>query len=149
MWQTKYASAGPKNLGVGVNFRACSEGFFLAGRPQSVILEIVEAFLMVYQDCTGIHHGFIYRSLVFIGVEGGLMLLILDVKRKVPKSQAELIIKVHLFNRIKTCTTKQQVLLIMRCCKSRLNQISVVPSQFAILFLKINHFFHFFSVSFN
>ena len=29
------------------------------------------------------------------------------------------------------------------------DQISVVPSQFAILFLKIIHFFHFFSVSFN
>ena len=33
MWQTKYAAAipknlGPKNLGVGVNFRPCSEGFF-------------------------------------------------------------------------------------------------------------------------
>ena len=25
MWQTKYASAVPKNLGVGVNFRPCSE----------------------------------------------------------------------------------------------------------------------------
>ena len=36
MWQTKYASAVPKNLGVGVNFRQCSEGYFLSGRPQSV-----------------------------------------------------------------------------------------------------------------
>ena len=25
MWQTKYASAVPKNLGVGVNFRPCSD----------------------------------------------------------------------------------------------------------------------------
>ena len=33
MWQTKYASAEPKNLGVGVNFRPCSEGYFLSGRP--------------------------------------------------------------------------------------------------------------------
>ena len=33
MWQTKYASAVPKNLGVGVNFRPCSEGYFLSGRP--------------------------------------------------------------------------------------------------------------------
>ena len=31
--QTKYASAVPKNLGVGVNFRPCSEGYFLSGRP--------------------------------------------------------------------------------------------------------------------
>ena len=36
MWQTKYPLAVPKNLGVGVNFRPCSEGYFLCGRPQSV-----------------------------------------------------------------------------------------------------------------
>ena len=30
MWQTKYASAVPKNLGVGVNFWPCSEGYFWA-----------------------------------------------------------------------------------------------------------------------
>ena len=29
MWQTKYASAVPKNLGVGVNFWPCSKGYFL------------------------------------------------------------------------------------------------------------------------
>ena len=33
MWQTKYAAAIHKNLGVGVNFRPCSEGYFLSGRP--------------------------------------------------------------------------------------------------------------------
>ena len=33
MWQTKYASAVPKNLGAGVDFRPCSEGDFLTGRP--------------------------------------------------------------------------------------------------------------------
>ena len=33
MWQTKYALAVPENLGVGVNFRPCSEGYFLSGRP--------------------------------------------------------------------------------------------------------------------
>ena len=32
MWQTKYASAVPKNLGLGLNFRQCSEGYFLSGR---------------------------------------------------------------------------------------------------------------------
>ena len=36
MWQTKYASAVPKNLGMGIDFRACCEGDFLTGRPQSV-----------------------------------------------------------------------------------------------------------------
>ena len=28
MWQTKYASAVPKNLGLGFNFWPCSEGYF-------------------------------------------------------------------------------------------------------------------------
>ena len=37
MWQTKYASAVPKHLGVGVNFRPCSEGYFFSGSPQSVL----------------------------------------------------------------------------------------------------------------
>ena len=27
MWQTKYASAAPKNLGLGLNFWLCSEGW--------------------------------------------------------------------------------------------------------------------------
>ena len=36
MWQTKYASAVTKNLGVGVDFRPFSEGYFFSGRPQSV-----------------------------------------------------------------------------------------------------------------
>ena len=35
MWQTKYASAVPKNLGLGLNFWPCSEGYFLSGRPQA------------------------------------------------------------------------------------------------------------------
>ena len=38
MWQTKYASAVPKNLGLAFDFRLCSEGDFLTGRPQSVVL---------------------------------------------------------------------------------------------------------------
>ena len=38
MWQTKYASAVPKNLGLGLIFgRVSSEGYFLSGRPQSVL----------------------------------------------------------------------------------------------------------------
>ena len=32
-WQTKYASAVPENLGLGLNFWPCSEGFFLSGPP--------------------------------------------------------------------------------------------------------------------
>ena len=33
MWQTKYASAVPINLGLGFGFRPCSAGDFLTGRP--------------------------------------------------------------------------------------------------------------------
>jgi hypothetical protein len=33
MWQKKYASAVTKNLGLGLNFRPCSEGCFLSERP--------------------------------------------------------------------------------------------------------------------
>ena len=40
MWQTKYASAVPKNLGLGLNFRPCSEGHFLSGCPLSVVKTI-------------------------------------------------------------------------------------------------------------
>ena len=40
MWLTKYASTVPKNLGVGVNFWPCSEGYFLSGRLKSVVLPI-------------------------------------------------------------------------------------------------------------
>ena len=36
MWQTKYASATPKHLGLGVNSRPCSEDYFLSERPQYV-----------------------------------------------------------------------------------------------------------------
>ena len=32
MWQAKYALAVTKNLGVRVNFRLCSEGYFVYGR---------------------------------------------------------------------------------------------------------------------
>ena len=31
MWQTKYASAVPKNVRVGVDFWLCNEGYFLTG----------------------------------------------------------------------------------------------------------------------
>ena len=35
MWQTKYALAVPKNLGVGVNFLQCSEDHFLSDDCQT------------------------------------------------------------------------------------------------------------------
>ena len=40
MWQKKYASAVPKNLGLGLDFRLCSEGDFLTGCPWSVVMGI-------------------------------------------------------------------------------------------------------------
>ena len=40
MWQTKYAATIPKNLGLGLSFRPCSEGYFLSGLPQSVAQNI-------------------------------------------------------------------------------------------------------------
>ena len=36
MWQTKYDSAVPKNMGVGVNLRLCSEDYFLSWHLKSV-----------------------------------------------------------------------------------------------------------------
>ena len=33
MWQTKYALAVPKYLGLGLNFQPCSEDYFFYGRP--------------------------------------------------------------------------------------------------------------------
>ena len=33
MWQTKYASAVPMNLGLGFDFRLCNKGDFITGRP--------------------------------------------------------------------------------------------------------------------
>ena len=40
MWQTKYAAATPKNLGLGLNFWPCSEGCSPSGRPQSVLWQV-------------------------------------------------------------------------------------------------------------
>ena len=36
MWQTKFFLAVPKNLGLGFDFRPCSEGNFLIRRPWSL-----------------------------------------------------------------------------------------------------------------
>ena len=40
MWQTKYASAVPKNLGLGSNFWPCSEGNFFSGRLTTVSMYV-------------------------------------------------------------------------------------------------------------
>ena len=40
----KYAAAKPKNLGVGVDFRSCSEGDFLTGHPESVLKYVRQIF---------------------------------------------------------------------------------------------------------
>ena len=49
MWQTKYASAVPKNLGL--NFWPCSEGFFFSLRPWSVFLTIFSTRLTFRKTC--------------------------------------------------------------------------------------------------
>ena len=41
MWQTKYALALPKNLGVRVDFWPFSEDKFLSGCPRTAVVEIV------------------------------------------------------------------------------------------------------------
>ena len=38
MWQTKYAAAVPKTLGLGLNFWLCSEGYFFSRRQWSLEL---------------------------------------------------------------------------------------------------------------
>ena len=49
MGQTKYASAVSKDLGLGLNFRPCSEGYFFFGRPQSVDYRIIDkSFLVIF-----------------------------------------------------------------------------------------------------
>ena len=40
MWQTKYSSVVPKNLGLGVDFRQCSEGNCLSGCPLSMYVKM-------------------------------------------------------------------------------------------------------------
>ena len=42
MWQTKYALAIPKNLGLGFNLRPRSEGYFVSGRPYSPLPKGIE-----------------------------------------------------------------------------------------------------------
>ena len=37
MWQTKYALAVPKNLGLGFDLRPCNEGDFPIGRPHTAL----------------------------------------------------------------------------------------------------------------
>ena len=57
MWQTKYASAVTKNLGLGLNFRPCSEAYyFLSGRPQSMVsnLEMLCFLLSLILDISDI-----------------------------------------------------------------------------------------------
>ena len=45
MWQTKYASAVPKNLGVGVDFRPCSEDHFLTGTPVRALEQLISCLV--------------------------------------------------------------------------------------------------------
>ena len=49
MWRTKYALAVSINLGLGFDFRPCSECDFLPGRPQSVYMgDLIFIFQYMY-----------------------------------------------------------------------------------------------------
>ena len=41
MWQTEYASAVPKNFGLGLNFWPCSEGYHLICSENDFQVEII------------------------------------------------------------------------------------------------------------
>ena len=45
MWPTKYALA--VNLGLGLNFRPCSESYFISGRPYSVVHRKCSAVILL------------------------------------------------------------------------------------------------------
>ena len=64
MWQTKYASAVPKNLGVGVSFGPCSEDYFLSWRPQSVSILIGQPKLFLFHKVQkiGLSYRFLFRK---------------------------------------------------------------------------------------
>ena len=61
MWHTKYTSAVPKNLGVGVDFRPCSESDFLTGHSWSVewsmtlllssMISVLCSVIFIIQSC--------------------------------------------------------------------------------------------------
>ena len=59
MWQTKYAFAVPENLGLGVDFRPCSEGDFLTGRSYSVT--VTKKLAMFYRPFS--YHASVLRAL--------------------------------------------------------------------------------------
>ena len=74
MWQTKYASAVPIDLGLGFDFRPCSKENFLIGCPQSVIefnsnnkhrfLPLSSgSFLLYLQNCTSEKKSVCFRQI--------------------------------------------------------------------------------------
>jgi hypothetical protein len=50
MWQTKYASAVPKNLGLGLNFWPFSEGYFLSGGSvvRGAAYDYIFTYILIY-----------------------------------------------------------------------------------------------------
>ena len=52
MWQTKYALTVPKNLGVGVDFRLCSEDNFLTGCPCAEEFQPIVDALLYLPSCS-------------------------------------------------------------------------------------------------
>ena len=68
MWQTKYASAVPKNFGVGMDFQPCSEGNFLTECPYSVALLMLKA-LVFKEEVLSEHYTHLFRSLKLNKIE--------------------------------------------------------------------------------
>ena len=62
MWQTKYALAVPTNLGLGFDFRPCSEGNFLTECPYSVAMLMLKA-LVFKEEVLSEHYTYLFRSL--------------------------------------------------------------------------------------
>ena len=85
MWQTKYALAVPENLGVELNFRPCSEGDFLTGRPQSVFKSKLEKGLRIFsfEHLKGIAE--LHKKIIFLCQSISLLILVMsstDLKLK-------------------------------------------------------------------
>ena len=122
MWQAKYALAVPKNLGVGVNFRPCSEGYFLSGHPQSVKIYINWNPLL-----------YLYTSTMFVDIP--------DIPEvRISNTQPELImfyLNLNLKDAEGGCVLKQS---FMRTFPR--NQDVTVKLKSELIFIKFQYFFN-------
>ena len=80
MWQTKYASAVPMNLGVGMDFRPCSEGNFLTECPYSVAMLMLKA-LVFKEEVLSEHYTHLFRSLKLNKIEVTSILKLAELRQ--------------------------------------------------------------------